>query len=124
MLEIHEKYHQIFKYQVRQEEDEVLFDWLDEQLYILKRKAHNWWKQEEKSFEKNSPFGKKSHSIRSSNSSTKKNLAAKINQVGKLNAEASYVERKHATEHETEAFRIQELVVRAKAREKVFESMD
>lgn len=26
MLEIHEKYHQIFKYQVRQEEDEVWFD--------------------------------------------------------------------------------------------------
>ena len=93
-------------------------------------------KQGEESIEresKQSSFGKKSHSSRSSsessisqssNSSTNERVIAEGIQIAELNAEASSVESKHATEYELEALRIQEQMVKAEARAKVFGTMD
>ena len=44
--------------------------------------------------------------------------------IAELKADASFVQRKHATEYETEALRIQEQMIKAEARAKVFEMMD
>ena len=69
ILEVHEEYHQLIEDKVKQEEDEVWFDKLDENVCTFKHKLHNWLKQGEESLEresKQSSFGKKSHSSRSS----------------------------------------------------------
>ena len=102
----------------------------------FKHKVHNWFKQGEESLEresKQSSFGKKSHSSRSSsksgrsrssNSSTKERAIAERIWIAGLKADASFLERKHATKYEAEALRIQEQMVKAEARAKVFEMMD
>ena len=41
-----------------------------------------------------------------------------------MKADASFVQRRHATEYEREALRIQEQMTKAEARAKVFEMMD
>ena len=41
-----------------------------------------------------------------------------------MKADTSFVERKHATEYEAEALRIQEQMVKAEARTKVLETRD
>ena len=118
------------------EEDEVWFDKLDENVCTFQHKVHSWLKQGEESFEtesKRSSFGKKSQwsrsssksdRSRSSNSSTKERAIAERIRIAKLKAEWSFVERKHATEYEAEALRIQEQIAKAEARAKVFEKMD
>ena len=137
ILEVHEEYHQLIEDKVKQEEDEVWFDKLDENVCTFKHKVHNWLKQGEKSLvereSKRSSFGKKSDSSRSSlesdrsrssNSSTKERAIAERIRIAELKAEASFVERKHATEYEAEAPRIQEQMAKAEARAKVFEMID
>ena len=88
ILEVHDEYHQLAKDKVKQEEDEVWFDKLDENVCTFKHKLHNWLKQGEESLEresKQSSFGKKSCSSissskssrsQSSNSSTKERAIA------------------------------------------------
>ena len=40
MLEVHEEYHQLIEDKDKQEEDEVWFDKLDENVCIFKHKVH------------------------------------------------------------------------------------
>ena len=58
------------------------------------------------------------------NSSAKERVIAERIRFAELKAEASFVERKHATEYEAEALRIQEQMAKAEARAKFFEMMD
>ena len=44
--------------------------------------------------------------------------------MAELKAEASFVEKKHATKYEAEALTIQEQLAKAEARAKIFEMMD
>ena len=48
ILEVHEEYHQLIEDKVKQEEDEVWFDKLDENVCTFKHKVHNWLKQGER----------------------------------------------------------------------------
>ena len=45
ILEVHEKYHQLIKDKVKQKDDEVWFDKLDENMCTFKHKVHHWLKQ-------------------------------------------------------------------------------
>ena len=45
ILEVHEEYHQLIEDKVKQEEDEVWFDKIDENVCTFKRKVHNCLKQ-------------------------------------------------------------------------------
>ena len=54
ILEFHEEYHQLIEDKVKQEEDEVWFDKLDENVCTVKHKVHNWLKQGEESLERES----------------------------------------------------------------------
>ena len=45
ILEVHEEYHQLIEDKVKQEEDEVWCDKLDENVCTFKHKVHNWLKQ-------------------------------------------------------------------------------
>ena len=136
ILEVHKEYHQLIEDKVKQVEDKVWFDKLDQNVCTFKQMVHNWFKKVEESLErksKRSSFGKKAHSGRSSsksgwsqssNSSTKERAIAERIQIAELKAGASFVERKHATEYEAEPLRIQEQMTKAEARSKVFEMMD
>ena len=107
ILEVHKEHHQLIKDKVIQKKDLIWFDTLDQ-------------RGEEESLErefKQSSCGKKSHSSRSSskshrsrttNSSTKERALAERIQIAELKAEASFIERKHATEYEAEALTIKE----------------
>ena len=136
MLEVHEEYHQLIEDKDKQEEDEVWFDKLDKNVCIFKHKVHKWLKQGEESLKRESQkllLGRKSHSSRSSskfsesrssNVSTKAIVIANRIGIAELKADASFVQRRHATEYEREALRIQEQMTKAEARAKVFEMMD
>ena len=79
ILEVHKKYHQLIEDKVKQEEDQVWFDKLDENVCTFKHKVYNWLKQGEESLvereTKRSSFEKKSHSSRSLSNLTGHNLA-------------------------------------------------
>ena len=103
---------------VKQQEHEAWFDKLDKNVCTFKHKVRYWFNQEEESLEresKRSSFGKKPHlsrsssksgRSRSSNSSTKGRAIAERIRIAGLNTEASFVERKYATEYEAEALTI------------------
>ena len=54
ILEVPEEYHQLIEDKVKQEEDEVWFDKLDENVCTFKHKVYNWLKQGEESLERES----------------------------------------------------------------------
>ena len=54
ILEVPEEYHQLIEDKVKQEEDEVWFDKLDENIRTFKHKVYNWLKQGEESLERES----------------------------------------------------------------------
>ena len=69
-----EEYHRLIEDKVKQKEDEVYFDKLDENMCTFKHKVHNWLKQGKESLERESKqfsVGKKSDSCRSSSKSNR-----------------------------------------------------
>ena len=109
ILEVYEECHQLMEDKVKQEEDEIWFDKLDENVCTFKHKVHKWLNQGKEPLKRESKrysFGKKYNSrrsssksgrSRSSNSSTKERAIAERIRIAELKAE-SFVERKHATE--------------------------
>ena len=121
IIEAPEEYHQLIEDQVKQEEDEVWFDKLDENVCTFKHKVHNWLKQGEESLKresKQSSFGKKSHSSRSSSKSRRSRSS------NSSTKERAIAERIRIAQLKAEALRIQEQIAKAEARAQVFEMMD
>ena len=54
ILEVHKEYHQLIEDKVKQVEDKVWFDKLDQNMCTFKQKVHNWFKKVEESLERKS----------------------------------------------------------------------
>ena len=128
-LSIHEEYSQVLDDNERAGQHDW-FDDLDDKVCTFKRKIHNWLRSAEtermssqgSSRSSESRRSKSSGSSRKSQSSRARKLEEKA-RIPKLMAEAEYIEQRQLAENQAEMLKIQQEIVKSKARKKFMASM-
>ena len=99
--------------------DNIWFDDIDQKVFSLKHKVHNWLKEQEKEHKRDhsSKSSTRSSSSKSKSSTQGKAVEEKL-RVAKLIIEALFMKKKRDAEYQAEALRMKEELAKARARAK------
>ena len=148
IIENHEEHCKILKPE-EQANEEDHFEDVDQRVFIFKHKVRNWLKDAEDEYDKRSKSSGRSSKARSSKESTRSSRSSKASssrsleadslkskvsskakaieekvKIAELLAEAEFMEKRRMIEMEAERLHIQEKVVKAQAKFKIYENLD
>ena len=135
LLLVHQEYHSLLEDDEKLA-DEEWFEEVDERVFTFKHKVYNWLKEAETERSAKKVYSKKGSKSTSSDSSRKSSNSSGSSRCSKerameekaklagLMAEVEFMQQRQMAENRAEQLRVQEKLVKAKARSEVYEAME